>query len=170
VAPAGKAQIREPAVDSRPPPPDRDPLALGLLVEFIGFRTGRVNFHLARRFAAFQADLQLKPGSFTALAMISANEGLSQTALARQTGFDGASVVSLMDDFERRGWAVRSRSAKDRRRHSLYVTPAGETALRGLYAMARQVDQPVTDALSRAELDQLCQLLDRAYAALVPEG
>lgn len=170
MSPTGKAQIRESDPDSSPVPPDRDALSLGLLMEFIGFRTGRVNFHLARRFAAFQADLQLKPGSFTALAMISANEGLSQTALARQTGFDGASVVSLMDDFERRGWAVRSRSTKDRRRHSLYVTPAGEDALDKLYEMAKQVDQPVTDSLSRAELDQLCHLLDRAYAALMPEG
>ncbi len=74
-----------------------------------------------------------------------------------------------MDDFERRGWAVRSRSAKDRPTPLALRHPAGEAALNQLYEMARQVDQPVAKALSPAELEQLCALLDRAYAALVQD-
>jgi DNA-binding MarR family transcriptional regulator len=136
---------------------------LGALQGLIGFRLRRIQNHLSRAFAERLAGWGVRPGSFSALALVAANPGISQTELSRDLGSDKASVVSLIDGLEGQGWAVRQRSAADRRRHALHVTPAGKKVLREMTAIALENEAPLHEVLSDAELVTLSEMLDRVY-------
>lgn len=145
-------------------------LDLGLLQDRVSFHVRRLSRRIGRQYSEETAAISAKPGAFTALALIAANEGLSQTALAREMGFDKATIVALVDSLEEQGWAVRARAAGDRRRHSLALTRAGEAALKRLRVMASVTEDPIQRALSPADLRKLIELLDRAYVSLTPRG
>jgi DNA-binding MarR family transcriptional regulator len=138
---------------------------LGVLNEVIGFRIRRIQNHLSRGFAERVADREVRPGLFSALALIAANPGLSQITLSREIGFDKATVVALLDGLERQGWAERRRSSADRRRHSLYITPKGKTALARLRDVALANEAGIHEVLTDAEQAQLFALLDKIYVA-----
>jgi DNA-binding MarR family transcriptional regulator len=136
---------------------------LGVLNNFIGFRIRRIQNHLSRAFSERIADQNVRPGLFSALALIAANPGLSQTTLAREIGFDKATVVALLDAMESLKWAERRRSSEDRRRHSLHITAKGEKALAHLCDVAQANEAAINAALSKAEQAQLFGLLDKIY-------
>jgi len=138
---------------------------LGILNDVIGFRIRRIQNHLSRAFLARAERYGVKPGSFSAMALISANPGISQIALSREIGFDKATVVALIDGLERAGWAERRRPPGDRRRYALYATPKGQDVLSDLRAQAIDAEQPIRGALTAVELEQLFGLLDKIYAS-----
>jgi DNA-binding MarR family transcriptional regulator len=137
-------------------------LNLGRLGDFVGFRLRRVQNQLSRDFAAAHG---LRSGLFSSLALIAANPGISQNELSREVGLDKSVTVSIVDELERSGWAIRERSATDRRRHSLHVTAAGQAYLDELFGTLEQTENSVLHQLSPAELMLLNELLDRMYSA-----
>ena len=139
-------------------------LDLGVLKEVMGFRFRRIQNHLAKAFMADPRHGDLKPGLFSILALIAANPGVSQTRLAEEAGIDQTPLVSLIDDLEDAGWAVRARSREDRRRHSLQITSKGSEALARLTVAAYDAESKVRSALTHKEVEQLLRLLDKLYA------
>lgn len=142
---------------------DSDPIDLGVLSEVIGFRIRRIQNHLSRSFASLLGRNDIRPGMFSTLALISANPGLSQKTLSREVGFDKASIVLILDNMERLGWTERQRSKTDRRRHHLYVTPEGESALQQMAALARDNEARIHASLTPEERATLLALLDKLY-------
>jgi DNA-binding MarR family transcriptional regulator len=142
-----------------------DRLSLGRLGDFVGFRLRRVQNQLSRDFAAATADRKLRSGLFSSLGIISANPGLSQSELSREVGLDKSVTVTIVDELENSGWAERRRSPTDRRRHALFVTPAGERQLDELFAILAKTEDAVLHQLSPAEMHVLSELLDRMYLA-----
>jgi DNA-binding MarR family transcriptional regulator len=145
-------------------------LQLGRLGDSIGFRLRRVQNQLSRDFAAATSGNGLRSGLFSSLALIDANPGLSQSELAREVGLDKSVVVTIVDDLETFGWALRGRSEVDRRRHSLTVTDAGKAQLQKLFATLAETEQAALGELSRAELLLMNELLDRMYAACMRDA
>lgn len=141
----------------------RRSLNLGVLREILGFRLRRIQNHLAETFVAGLAGSDIKPGEFSALAIIAANPGISQIELSREGGFDKASIVFLIDDLELWGWAKRKRSTIDRRRHSLFITPTGSKALSELFSAVQKNEERIHNVLSDRELKILFGMLDRIY-------
>jgi DNA-binding MarR family transcriptional regulator len=140
-------------------------LELGVLNDILGFRLRRIQNHLSREFQERVRENDIKPGLFSALALIAGNPGLSQISLSREVGFEKGTVVALVDDLERRGWAERRRSTADRRRHSLYATAAGLAAIDYLRDTAVVTETRIREVLSPEELRQLLALLDKIYVA-----
>ncbi|MGF7149972.1 DNA-binding MarR family transcriptional regulator [Sphingomonas zeicaulis] len=140
-------------------------LDLGRLGDFVGFRLRRIQNQLSREFAKVTDKYQLRQGLFSALAIISANPGLSQIMLAREVGLDKSLAVMVVDELEARGWAERRRSPVDRRRHALYTTEAGEAWLKEMFAALEMVEHDVLDALGEADRILLNGILDRVYKA-----
>jgi DNA-binding MarR family transcriptional regulator len=126
----------EPIATVEPDEPQGE-ISLGILENLIGFRIRRIQNHLSRSFNALLNRDEIRPGVFSALALISANPGMSQKTLAREVGFDKATIVAILDNMERLDWTMRQRSKTDRRRHLLFVTPVGEKALNEMTALAR---------------------------------
>jgi DNA-binding MarR family transcriptional regulator len=145
-------------------------ISLGRLGDFVGFRLRRVQNQLSRDFAGATAALGLRSGLFSSLAIISANPGLSQSELSREIGLDKSVTVTIVDDLEARGWAVRERSKLDRRRHALHITAEGEVQLEALLKTVARTENAVLHQLSPAELHLLSELLDRMYAACLDLG
>jgi DNA-binding MarR family transcriptional regulator len=151
-------------------PAPSEGLDLGRLSEFVGFRLRRVQNQLSRDFAAATAQYNLKAGLFSSLALIAANPGISQNEVSREVALDKSVTVTIVDELERSGWAVRERSKADRRRHALYVTPKGEAFLDEMFEILEHTENRVLRQLSKAELNLLSEFLDRMYAACSESG
>lgn len=148
-------------------PEQTEELDLGLLGDFVGPRVRLLWNLLSARMARALEPFGLRPGAFSALALISANPGCSQKQLAHRLGMDKSAVVAIIHDLDRQGLATRVRHAEDRRFHALQITPKGEALLQRTLAPASRPGRPIRDALSPRELDQLLSLLDRAWRALL---
>ncbi|MEJ5978261.1 MarR family winged helix-turn-helix transcriptional regulator [Novosphingobium sp. PS1R-30] len=142
-------------------------VSLGRLGDFIGFRLRRVQNQLSRNFAVVSANEGLRSGLFSSLAIVSANPGISQSELSREVGLDKSVTVTIVDELEKYGWAERRRSPSDRRRHALFVTPAGEAKLEGLFALMEKTEAAALHQLTGDEMRVLSELLDRMYEAIV---
>lgn len=139
---------------------------LGVLEGFVGFRIRRVQNQLSKHFNELIAEHGLLPGTFSALALIAANPGLSQAELSVLIGHDKASLVAIVDFMEKKaGWVERRSSETDRRRYSLYITRAGRTALSRLLKSAGENEKDLHAVLSQTELKELLRLLDKVYMA-----
>ena len=141
---------------------------LGRLELFIGFQLRRVQNQLSREFAAAIAHHNLRSGLFSTLALVSANPGISQTAVSRAVGLDKSVTVQIVDDLERRGYAERRRSTVDRRQQSLFATEAGERFLDELFSILRQTEAAALSRVRPDELLLLHKVLNRMYAAYNP--
>ncbi len=142
-------------------------LALGRMDDYLGFRLRRIQNRLSKDFAAAVAEHGLKQGVFSSLALILANPGTSQAFISREVGLDKSATVAIVDELERRGWAERRPSETDRRRHALYITPAGETFLDEMFVVLDRTEQKAVEQLTAAEFALLQELLDRIYLACV---
>jgi DNA-binding MarR family transcriptional regulator len=144
-------------------------LSRGLVEEMIGFRFRRIQNEMSRRFKQRISRAEINPGMFSALALIDANPGLSQSELASEIGMDRATIVALLDALETNGWAKRTRDKDDRRRHSLTVTAAGRREMTRLAALALQNEEVLRKAIGPGGLKDLFALLDRIDRALAEE-
>jgi DNA-binding MarR family transcriptional regulator len=138
----------------------------GQLAHTVGPRVRLLRNALAARSIAALEGFDLPTGSLTVLSLIAANPGSSQTVLAKAAGLNKSALVGIVDELETRGLAARDRSASDRRRNQLSVTPAGEAAMKTMFECVRKGEETVRDALGSKEHRKLLELLDRANAAL----
>lgn len=139
-------------------------LQLGRLGDYVGFRMRRVQNQLSADFAAATAHYGIRAGLFSSLALIEANPGISQQELSSTVGLDKSITVQIVDELERRGWAKRTRSTVDRRRHALTVLPDGEKTLDDLFRIMVDVETEVLAQLSPDERPLFDAALDRMYA------
>lgn len=142
------------------------PLKPGVLIKRVGYRTRLMQSVLTDRVVAGFRPYELKPGSYTTMALMSANPGCSQTELARAGGLDKSAIVAILDSLEARNLAIRGRSREDRRRNALFLTPQGEELIAQMANVAYESEQPLQDEFTAEELTSLLNLLDRAYLAL----
>ena len=142
----------------------------GILAGSVGPRVRLLRNALTARSIAASAPYGLPTGSLTVLALIAANPGSSQSALARRAGLNKSALVGIVDQLEAKGLAARDRSESDRRRNQVTVTPEGEAAMQALFAAVAGEEKAIRDALGQADLEGLLGLLDRAIAALEGPG
>ncbi len=138
----------------------------GQLGNAVGPRVRLLRNALAARSIAALEEFGLPTGSLTVLSLIAANPGSSQTALAKAAGVNKSALVGIVDQLETRGLAARDRSASDRRRNNLTVTPEGEATMKVMLARLAAGESKVRDALGANDHRKLLELLDRANAAL----
>ncbi len=150
-------------------PPAADGMNWGLFGDRIGPAVRLLRNELTVRIASAQDGFGLHSGALSAMVLIDANPGCSQSDLARELALDKSVLVAIVDDLERRGLARRTRSTTDRRRNSLALTEEGQRTMAAMFACARAVEAPIEAALSVGERVQLVALLKRAYAALISQ-
>lgn len=143
-------------------------LEWGLFGERIGPVVRLLRNELTTRILGAQTPFGLHSGALSAMVLIDANPGCSQSDLARELALDKSILVAIVDDLEKRGLARRARSTTDRRRNSLVLTDDGRRMMIAMFDCANEVERPIRDAMSAAEIATLIHLLRRAYAALVP--
>jgi len=139
----------------------------GLLSWGVGTTVRLLRNELTPRIIAAYEPFGLRNGALSTMVLIQANPGCSQSEMARELAMDDSAMVAIIDELEKRGLAMRSRSTADRRRNILSLTPEGEKTMQDMLVCAKRVERPITEALSDQERDTLIQLLRRAYAAIM---
>jgi DNA-binding MarR family transcriptional regulator len=141
-------------------------LRLGLHADRVGFYVRLLHALLSSGIQKAFAPYGLRPGSLTTMVLISANPGYSQIELARVGSLDKSAIVAIVDDLEARGLAIRGRSTSDRRRNSLFLTPAGEALMSEMHEKALDSEAPIRDELSPAEFSRFLDTLERVTRAV----
>lgn len=140
---------------------DVDASSTGMLWDLVSVRLRAVHLFLSCGFAVATANLNVKSGTISALAIISANPGISQNELTQMSGTDRSTMVGVIDSLEEQGWAVREQSRTDRRRHALQVTPKGAKALKEIMASISAMETQMLAGFSEEDMAMFLDLLEK---------
>jgi DNA-binding MarR family transcriptional regulator len=102
------------------------------------------------------------------LAALAGGPELSQQDLSKLLALDPTTVVTVIDELERRGFVERRRNPADRRRYSLILADSGREALGALDALAREAEGEFFGMLDEDERQVLHGLLGRMLAGRWP--
>ena len=114
----------------------------------------------------------LTPAKLRVLQILEGRAGGSATptALAGQMGVSQATVTTLVDQLEKRGYAGRHRSDADRRQINVVITDAGRKALQSAPDALQQHFVRSFAAMADWEQAMLIANLERAAAMLNADG
>ena len=135
---------------------DHPPEALG---QFTGFLMNYLGTRSGRRFAAALEPFGLHPRHFGVMTVLDANPGVTQQDLADNSRVDRSSMVAVLDELERRGFAERRADPSDRRKRSIHLTAEGRAQLQRMRTVARKVGEQSFAALNDEERATLHHLL-----------
>jgi len=150
--------------------PDKTPdktknarLDLGGLPDLVGYQLRMAQIALFRDFAQGLGEHDVTPGLFGVLVIIEANPDLKQSDLARATHLDRSTVVTVIDNLERRGLVERRAALHDRRANAIRLTAAGSTLLRTLKRQVAQHEKRLIRNFSEAERASFLALLQKVF-------
>jgi DNA-binding MarR family transcriptional regulator len=127
----------------------------------LGYHLRRAQGAMHRDFMATVAEFELTQKQAATLWLIHANPGVAQVSVASALGMDRATMMSIVDRLEERGFVIRKRSTVDRRRQELYLTPSGQNILRKVKARIHQHEARVRQLFSAQELETLVGMLKK---------
>jgi DNA-binding MarR family transcriptional regulator len=103
--------------------------------------------------------MHITPPRFTALVIIGANPGLSQTVLGNVLGIARSGAMLLTDRFEDGGLVERRPRPEDGRSWGLYLTQRGERLVERMKRRVLESDRERSAQLSGRERRELQRLL-----------
>ena len=134
----------------------RPKLDLGMLPQLVGYQLRMAQIALFRDFAEGPGALEV---------IIEANPDLKQSELARATHLDRSTVVTVIDNLERRGLVERRAALHDRRSNAIRLTDAGSALLRQLKRKVVQHEKRLLENFSDTERDTFLTLLQKVFPA-----
>jgi DNA-binding MarR family transcriptional regulator len=172
------AALKRPGSNRRPAParqmrntPDRkneavtdvdvrdERIALGDLSGNLGYRIRRAQLwvfkDVSRRLAAFD----LSPAQFSVLAVIHANPGINQLAIASALDIERAGLGRLVDRLEQQGLVTRTASAVHPRYYVLDLTAAGVKLLGRVRPVIAESEKALAEKLGLKAFQDLLQTL-----------
>jgi DNA-binding MarR family transcriptional regulator len=138
------------------------------LEESLGFQVRDLNRLMQRALAARIAPAGVAPGAWYFLRVLWEEDGLTQRELATRIGMQEPTAVIALRGMEEAGWITRARSAEDKRKVHVHLTPAGRALRETLLPEARAVIGMATAGMTEAEVTALLGLLRRARQGLTP--
>ncbi len=143
---------------------------LGPLPRLTGYALRRAQLSVFADFIRTVGPVGLTPAQYSALLLIEANPGCTQSAIATALGVKKANFVGLLDALDRRGLTRRIRSAADRRSHALTLTAKGEDLLRTASAAQQRHERRMMARLGAREHNCLLALLAKLTKADTPRA
>lgn len=110
----------------------------------------------------------LKARDYDAMVCIRRGDGLSQQELSCWLGAYAPQMVGLIDGLEKRGLAERRVSGSDRRRHELFLTPAGDDLLDRAAAAAAALEAELFGDISERDRARFRALVERIESGAPP--
>lgn len=144
-------------------PAEKNGLDFGMLPGLAGYQLRLAQIAIFRDFAESLGEFDVTPGLFGILVIIEANTGLKQTELARAAHLDRSTVVSVIDNLERRGLVERRAAENDRRSNSLVLTTEGAALLKKLKRRVVEHEKRLVEHLSEDERTTLVALLQKIF-------
>jgi DNA-binding MarR family transcriptional regulator len=136
-------------------------LDYGVLDELLGYSLRRAQVAMFLAFHEATRGMDVTPPRFTALVIIGANPGLSQSVLAKVLGIARSGAMMMTDWLEGRGLVERRRKPGDARAWGLHLTRAGEAFVEAMQARVLETDMMKSKTLTKAERRQLLRLLEK---------
>ncbi len=149
--------------DTPKPSKRRTDLDYGVLPGLIGYQLRMAQIALFKDFAQGPGAEDVTPGLFGVLVVIEANPDLKQSDLARATRLDRSTVVTVIDNLEKRGLVERRVALHDRRSNAIRLTEAGLALLKKLKRQVAQHEKRLMQNFTTAERDQLVALLQKVF-------
>ena len=134
-------------------------LRYDVLDELLGYSLRRAQVAMFAAFHDATRGMGVTPPRFTALVVIGANPGLSQTVLGNVLGIARSGAMLLASRFEAQGWVERRHRPDDGRAWGLYLTAKGESIVQKMKQRVVATDRKRADVLSPGERRQLLRLL-----------
>jgi DNA-binding MarR family transcriptional regulator len=131
----------------------------------IAYLLSKVGRRQSVRFAELLKPLGLRPKHFALMNAVDLADGPSQQQLGASLGLDPSGLISAIDELEAAGLLERRRAPDDRRRHALFLTPAGQAKLATAREASRKRGQELIAPLSDAEARTFHDLLQRIAGA-----
>jgi DNA-binding MarR family transcriptional regulator len=138
-------------------------LHYGLLPDLIGYQLRMAQIALFRDFAQGPGAEDVTPGLFGVLVIIEANPDMKQSELARATHLDRSTVVTVIDNLERRGLVERRVALHDRRSNAIRLTEAGGTLLKKLKRQVTAHEKRLMGNFSADERETFIRLLQKVF-------
>lgn len=127
----------------------------------LGYALRRAQLAGFEAFHGATAGVDITPPRYTALVIVGANPGLTQSTLGAVLGTARSGAMQLTDWLEDRGLARRRRRNGDARSWGLYLTPRGKALSARLRRRVGAYDAAFARRLSPRELSTLRGLLDK---------
>ena len=142
----------------------RDPGGeLGSLDGVVGFHIRLAHGAVYRHFTETFTALDLTQKQVSALWLVSDNPGVSQIELGRRLRMDRATTMTIVNRLQDRDFMRRERSESDRRKQALYLTGAGEAALRQAKHAVDEHEGWLKRRFTPQETEKLVELLARIH-------
>lgn len=125
------------------------------------FLLSQLGMQSAQNFAVGLAPLGLSPNRFGLLVHVARAEGQTQQRLAEILGIHRNTMVSILDDLERRGLVERRRHPADRRAYAIHLTSAAREILPAAADVADRQEERLLEELTKSERRTLIELLAR---------
>lgn len=134
-------------------------LRYDVLDELLGYSLRRAQVAMFAAFHEATRGMGVTPPRFTALVVIGANPGLSQTVLGNVLGIARSGAMLLASRFEAQGWVERRHRPDDGRAWGLYLTAKGENVVQKMKRRVVATDRQRSNVLSPRERRELLRLL-----------
>jgi DNA-binding MarR family transcriptional regulator len=151
----GKTLVEKDVSRGRVPPGRR--IAAALARRFVLISTCRL--------AELVSQHDLVPLEYVVLAYLSDEPDIDQTGLAARLGVDRSNAGLLVDRLEVKGLVQRRVNGDDRRAKILRLTSRGARLFERICPIARATQDRVLSTLTKAEREQLIELLARVVEA-----
>jgi DNA-binding MarR family transcriptional regulator len=149
------------AAAARPAPEKVSESDLG---NFIGYALRRAQLRVFDDFYKTLSIAGITPARFSALVIVDANPGISQTALAQTLDIARSGVVMLIDTLEELNLVSREPLAADKRAYALHLTRAGRATLLRVRRQVAVHEARVCAQLGAKDKKTLLEMLRRVGA------
>jgi DNA-binding MarR family transcriptional regulator len=131
----------------------------GPLASYVGYALRRAQMWSMGAFLDAMKEVDLRPTQFSVLILIHQNPGIRQTEVCAALGLQKANCVTLLNELQRRGLAVRKAGVSDRRASALHLTTEGEALLTHALELHVALENLVETRLGARGREQLLALL-----------
>jgi DNA-binding MarR family transcriptional regulator len=129
------------------------------LSESAGFLLSKLAQEANERVQQQLGEMGIKSRHYSVLAVLDHNGPLSQQAVGELLRIDRTTMVAIVDELERLGFASRQADPRDRRANRLELTPAGCQSLEAAEHLVARANAELVAPLRPADQRQLLDLL-----------
>jgi DNA-binding MarR family transcriptional regulator len=136
-----------------------DRIALGDLSGNLGYRLRRAQLWVFKDIGRRLAPFDVSPAQFSVLAVIAANPGINQLAIASALDIERAGLGRLVGRLEQQGMVTRTASGAHPRYYVLHLTAAGAKLLDRVRPVIAEGEKALAEKLGSDDCHGLLQIL-----------
>lgn len=111
--------------------------------------------------AMSEAKIDLTPVQYSVLWTIQEFPGVDQASVAKQIGYDRATLGKVVDRLTAKGFLSRNVSQTDRRAREIFLTDAGQSLLEHAHPVVRSSQDKMLPGISPDEREAFLRTLER---------